>query len=358
MEDVLESDRLLEFPHPRETSAFVGNAAAEQKLLRSFLSGKMHHAWIIAGPRGIGKATLAYRFARFVLRHADPAAIAASADGLAVDPDDPVFRRIAAGAHPDLFVARRAYDPKTKRLKRDVSADTVRQVSHFFGHTSGAGGWRVCIVDAADDMNRSAANALLKVLEEPPARCLFLLVTHNPLRLVPTVRSRCIRITLQPLLEREFKALVDRHMQGRTSVSDADFPELTTLCQGSPGQALAVLSGDAWKTFGRFRDLIQSTRKPAGPAMLDFAETLGARGAEEGYSTFCRLMLDWLASRVRKAAERSPADRRDAEAMAGAWQHIAHSIDRANALNLDRKQTILQTLQLIEDTGAQSILRG
>jgi DNA polymerase-3 subunit delta' len=353
MDEFPESDRLLEFPAPREQSAFVGNVDAEQKLLRAYLGGKMHHAWILGGPRGIGKATLAYRFARFVLCNGQAGQISPTPKDLSVDPEDPVFRRIAVASHADLFVARREYDRKSKRLRRDISADTVRQISRFFGRTSGEGGWRVCIVDAADDMNRTAANALLKILEEPPNRSLFLLVCHAPLRLLPTVRSRCVRLDLQPLPSEDLHSLLCRQLDPEQVPSGKDFDQLYAMCQGSAGQALTMLSGNGWSIYKRLNALLQRSSRNNRTALHEFAESIAARGADDDYRAFCTMVLDWTAKSARdNAILRGNEDgaHRDPGALATAWQKIAHSIDRANALNLDRKQTVLQTLRLLDDT--------
>src|SRR5262245_31361465 len=161
--------------HPRRRIDLRGHRAAEALLLRQYASGRMHHGWLFVGPRGIGKATLAYRLARFVLTHADPAS-AGESTNLYVPPDSPVAHRIAARGHADLFTLERAYDAKSERLKTEIAVDDVRRASGLFARTAGEGGWRICIVDAADDLNTESANALLKILEEPPAQSLFIMV--------------------------------------------------------------------------------------------------------------------------------------------------------------------------------------
>jgi DNA polymerase III subunit delta' len=181
----------VETPPPRETTALFGHAEAERTLLDAYRGGRIHHAWLIGGPAGIGKATLAYRMARFVLAHADPTAPAVrAASSLAVDPGHPVARRVAVQAQGDLLVLERtASDSGT--LRTVITVDQVRRTVGFFGSTAGEGGWRVCLVDTADELQYpSASNALLKVLEEPPLRSLFLLVSPRPGRLLATIRSR------------------------------------------------------------------------------------------------------------------------------------------------------------------------
>ena len=188
-------------PHPRETTVLFGHAEPEQVLLEAYRSGRIPHAWLIGGPNGIGKATLAYRMARFVLANPDPTAPAVrKATSLTLPNDDRTVRRIAAQGHPDLLVLERVVNEKTGKLYTVIRVDDVRRTVPFFGSTAGEGGWRVAIVDTADELQYpQAANALLKILEEPPRNALLLLISHAPARLLPTIRSRCRRLSLRPL---------------------------------------------------------------------------------------------------------------------------------------------------------------
>jgi DNA polymerase III gamma/tau subunit len=186
-------------PHPRQTHGLFGHTAAETTLLNAYRSGRIPHAFLIVGPKGIGKATLAYRMARFVMAHPDPAAPEVqAAASLAVDENDPAARRIAAQGQPDLLVIERVVNDKGV-LHKLIRVEDVRETVPFFGSTAREGGWRIAIVDAVDELNASGANALLKVLEEPPERALLLLVSHSASRVLPTIRSRCRILTLRPL---------------------------------------------------------------------------------------------------------------------------------------------------------------
>src|SRR5262249_14973430 len=191
-------------PHPRETTAWFGHAEAERALLEAFRGGRIPHGWLIGGPSGIGKATLAYRMARFVLANPDPAARAVqAARSLAVPSDHPAARRVAAQSHTDLLVLERTPGP-TGALRTVITVDKVRRTVRFCGATAGGGGWRICVGATADGLQApQAANALLKVLEEPPARALFLIASHAPGRLLATIRSRCRRLMLRPLDEED-----------------------------------------------------------------------------------------------------------------------------------------------------------
>jgi len=364
MDELPESDRLPGCPHPREQMDLFGHNAAEQRLLQAYLSGKAHHAWIIGGTRGIGKATLAYRFARFVLKHPDPAEPAcAGAKSLHVDPSDPVFRRVASEGHADLFVARRNYNSRTKRLQSEISAETMRDATHFFGRTAGEGGWRICIVDAADDMNRFSANALLKILEEPPPRALFLLVAHAPGRLLATIRSRCLHLGLGGLDPKHLSAVVERLSPPREL---PPLDELAWLSRGSPGRALALVREKGWDTFQEFSALIAQSSASDPRRRIAFAERLGARGAEEQFFLFFEILSDWLSAQIRQRATSPEASQtitgsqwalramppHSLGTWSEAWQQISHSLARTNALNLDRKHTVLQAIRTIEQTAA------
>src|SRR5215470_5545981 len=186
-------------PPPRANADFIGHALAEQALLRAWQSNRLHHAWLMTGPRGVGKATLAFRFVRHVLSGDERGLFADASDTLAVPPTAPIFRQVASGGHPDLLTIERGYDEKRDRYRTEIVVDDVRELGGFLHLKAAAGGWRVVVIDSVDDLNRNAANALLKILEEPPAQALLLLVSHAPGRLLPTIRSRCRRLTLGPL---------------------------------------------------------------------------------------------------------------------------------------------------------------
>ncbi len=190
-----ESDRVHGFPIPGKRNCCWARKRPSALAAAALRGGRPPHAWLITGPPGIGKATLAYRMARYLLRHG---ATAEGAADLAVPRDDAVARQVEARAHPGLLVLKRGLNPRTGKPQTELPVDEIRRLAGFFGMTSGAGGWRVAIVDPADDMNENAANALLKQLEEPPQNAMLLLLSHRPGRLLPTIRSRCRRLELRP----------------------------------------------------------------------------------------------------------------------------------------------------------------
>src|SRR5579872_1320773 len=229
--------------HPRSTMLLFGHAAAEQALLAAYRSGRVPHAFLLSGPKGIGKATLAYRMARFVLAHPDPsAAEVGAATSLAVDANHPVARRVAAQAQGDLLVLERTVNERGV-LRQQIAVDDVRRTVSFFGSTAGEGGWRVAIVDAVDELNASGANALLKILEEPPQRALLLLVSHSAARVPATLRSRCCVVRLRPLSQGEVAAAVAGATGG--TANDAQVQAAAAAAEGSVARALALLDEDA-----------------------------------------------------------------------------------------------------------------
>ena len=203
-DDLPEADALAGAPHPRHIYSLVGHARAEAEMLSAYREGRLAHAWLIGGREGIGKATLAWRFARFVLANPDPAAKAVrEAHNLHVEPTHQAARLLAGLAHPDFALIRREWQGATKRLASEISVEGVRQGLQVFQLSAAFGGWRTAIVDAAEDLNRNSANALLKMVEEPPQRSLILIVSHRPGQILPTIRSRCRRLRLDPLSEDE-----------------------------------------------------------------------------------------------------------------------------------------------------------
>ncbi len=329
---------------PAANPWLIGHVRAERRILEALQSGRMHHAWLISGPSGIGKATLAYRFARFMLAHPD--AVPEDVDSLHVEEDHPVFRMIAAGSHPDLVTCRRMPDPRTGRLRAVIGVDEARAVSRFLTHTAAEGGWRIAVVDVADDMNAAAANAILKILEEPPARCLFLLVSHSPGGLLPTIRSRCIHLPLRPLSVaqvREALALV----RGADGQEMAELEMAATLSGGSPGRALALAGSRAAELFTRFRDAASA---PSGPldrsVVLPVTEAFAGARNRDGFRLFVDLLLEWMHGNAVELARAGHA--REARLWADLAGEARSLVERGEALNLDRRQILSGLIGRIE----------
>lgn len=367
-DDIPESDRIEGAPHPREVATLIGQDAAEARFLEAYTSDRMHHGWLITGPRGVGKATLAWRIARFLLATPpdDGGMFAAPPpDTLDISPDHPVARRIMALSEPGLFLLRRPWDDKAKRLKGDITVDEVRKLKGFFALSASDGGRRVVIVDVADEMNTSAANALLKLLEEPPAGAVLLLISHQPSRLLPTIRSRCRELRLGPL---EPEALA-RVMEGlEETPSPEDTLRLNELAAGSAGEALRLthlgglsLYAELVAIFGH-RDIDR-------PRALKLAESAVGKANADRFELILRLVDLFLARLARHgagfvpAAEAAPGEAaclarlsphpHAARAWASLQQELSRRAGHGRAVNLDPAALILDMIFRINDTAAR-----
>ncbi|GBD49419.1 DNA polymerase III subunit delta' [Methylopila sp. Yamaguchi] len=335
-----ESDRREGCPHPRETEGLVGHRAAEHELAAAYGSNRMHHAWLVSGPEGIGKATLAYRLARFVLAHPDPAE-AAGAASLAVSMDHPAARWVARLSHPDLLVLRRGWNADRKAFYGDIRVDDVRRATGFFGSTAGEGGWRVAIVDTADDMNGAAANALLKVLEEPPPRAIFVLLSAAPRGLPAPVRSRCRALPLAPLASSEVRAVLGRLSEIAEEHDDDALDTAAALSEGSVAHALSLLASDGASLHRVVSSLLDRLPDVDVKASHALAEDLAKRGAEQRFGLFVSLVGDWLHARVRAGAAAGEAR---LARFAEVWEKTARAARDTETFNLDRRPFVLETL--------------
>jgi DNA polymerase-3 subunit delta' len=357
----LEADRLADFPHPRETVVLCGHATREAELRAAFDSGRMHHAWLLTGPEGVGKATLAYRLARYAL--ATPAERArAPAGTLDIGTETGAARRILAQAEPGLLVIRRQTDGK--KLAGQIRVDDVRRLRSFLSLTAADGGWRVVIVDPADDLNANAANALLKSLEEPPSRCIFVLVSSAPGRLIPTIRSRCRTLELAPLGRQDLLSAIEAATAGRDDdlLAGIDLDRLEVIGKGSVGGTLQLLGAGGAKLYERIVGLLESLPDLDNAKVHTLSDELSGAAAEELFETFFVLLIDLLARLVRCAAEGGgalPAEvalaqrliRPDALARwAELWETIVSEKAVAAALNLDRKNFVMATFLRMRDT--------
>lgn len=326
---------------PRENPEILGHEWAEQRFLDAWNSGRLPHAWLITGPRGIGKATFAFRITRFVLAGgAGEAGLFGemTPESLAVAPDDPVFRRIASGGHADLMTLERSVNPDTKKLRSVIVVKDVRDAGAFLSLTPAEGGWRVLVVDCADELNVNAANALLKMLEEPPDRALILLVSHAPGRLLATIRSRCCRMALRPLADETVAALLSRY---RPDLPEPDARVLTGLAEGSIGRALALAEEGGLEMYRDLTALLDRLPDMDATAAHSFGDRIARRGAEEAFRTATELLSWWVAGTVRSRAAAAPARTGSLDRWLEVWDKINRLTLQSDALNLDRKQVIL-----------------
>lgn len=323
---------------PRERYDLFGHEAAEQAFAKAWQSGRLHHAWMITGPRGVGKASFAWRAARRVLG----AAPMEEGGPLGSSPQDPVCKLLEAQANPDLLLLRRPWDDKRKRWRAEITVEEARRAPHFFEMSSGAkGGWRVCIVDSADEMNTNAANALLKTLEEPPKRGVLFLVTHTPGRLPATIRSRCRRLDLRaPSVEATAEWLA-----GISDAGAGDALAASRLAAGAPGRALSLhVSGGV----GLARDveaIVEKGRSACEPEMRRLADRVSTKAGEDLRGLF----YEALAGALRNQARRRAANGEDVTAWLTAWRELGSLVRDAEALYLDPKQSALAALSLARD---------
>jgi DNA polymerase-3 subunit delta' len=333
----------VEPPHPRETTAFFGHAAAERALLDAYRGGRIPHAWLIGGPPGIGKATLAYRMARFVHVHPDPAAPAVqAAASLAIDPEHPAVRRIAARAHGGLLVLERT-EGESGALRTVITVDEVRRTIGFFGRTAGEGGWRICIVDSADELQYpQGSNALLKILEEPPRRALLLLASHAPGRLLPTIRSRCRQLALRPLASEDIARAAAAAL-GR-SADEEEVAEAAAAADGSVGRAVQLLSADALKVRERVTELLAALPSVDAMALHALGDALG-RADPQGFAAFVDTVRDWLTARLGRGSG-EPA--RLAQ-VAEVWEKLNGAAREVEVFNLDRKPMVFAVFGLLAE---------
>ena len=348
-----------DWPPPWRTDRLVGHEAAERTMLAAQQSGRLHNAWLLAGPRGIGKATLAWRFARFLLCGQQQGGLfgGGAPESLEVAADAPGRALVDARSHPDLFHLRRTLNADTGRIRAEIAVDDVRDLGAFMHMTPAMGQWRVAIVDSADEMNRNSANAVLKILEEPPPNAVLLIVTHAPGRLPPTIRSRCRRLALQPLGEEALRRLLEQHAP---TLKEQERLALARLSDGSIGRALDLATSGSLELYGEMVGLLATLPDLDMPRLHGFAERFAKRGEEANaaWRSLNYLFDGWFKALARSAAtgeEGAPivaaeqglqARLRAAASLDRwmvAWEKIAHLLSRSDAVNLDRKQTVLSS---------------
>lgn len=370
-ETLPEPDRVEGAPHPRETADLIGQSKAEADFLQAYNSQRLHHAWLVTGPRGVGKATLAWKLARFLL--AEPADDGASMFGdvanptsLAVSGEHPVARRLLALSEPRLFLLRRAWDEKAKKLKTVITVDEARKLRNFFALSAADGGRRVVIVDTADEMNPNAANALLKLLEEPPERTTMFLVSHQPSRLLPTIRSRCRELRCHPLTPGDMA----------TALTNAGAPPannptaLAALAAGSVGEALRLTNLGGLEMYQEIITLFTTLPRLDRVRALRLGESVVGKGKEPRYDLLLGLIDLFLARVARTGASGAPVvEAANGEAallsrlapsqFAGReWAALQQSLGararHGKAVNLDPAALILDMVLKIDATAAKA----
>jgi DNA polymerase-3 subunit delta' len=326
-------------PAPRESQVLIGHSGAETAILEAMRSARLHHAWLITGPEGVGKATLAYRFARRLL--------AGGNTTLDMNGDDRVFRRVAAATHADLLTVEREWDEKKKRMKKSIAADTARGIPPFLHLTAAEGGWRVVIVDGAEDLNPQSANALLKVLEEPPPRAVLILVCSAPGRLLPTIRSRCRHLVLAPLADADMMLFLQ---QTHPELSPEEQAKLAAIADGSPGRAETLAEEGGLKLADMAGEVLQAG---AGISLIRAYQISDSLRDQAPFETFMGLLHRGIAGAV-SAYLRGTADAQQTKLVESrgpyAWaetaQLLAQIAFETEKSNMDRRQALIAGLAL------------
>ena len=371
MSDLPEPDRIEGAPHPRETTRLFGHGVAEAAVLDAFTSGRQHHAWMLQGPRGTGKATFAYHFARFLIAtppagKADMFGDTAAPSTLHIDPEHPVARRMAAGSESGLFVLRRAVDEKDKsKLKTVITVDEARRLKEFLTMSAADGTPRVVIIDAADEMNVQTANAILKLLEEPPANTTLLLICHQPSRLLPTIRSRCRTLSFDRLSAEDMtQALAQADV-----ALPANMDHLNALADGSVGEALRLLNLGGLDTYARLVELLQNAPGLDRAKLSKLGDGMIGRAKAPQFDLFLN-QIDTLLSRIARTGiagapsveaahnegallQRLSPNQAAAKAWAALHQDIGARLRHGKAVNLDPAVLVVDTGLKIDQEAAK-----
>lgn len=356
----LEPERLDGAPHPRDTRTLIGQDAAAAAFLDAFNTGRLHHAWLLTGPRGVGKATLAWQIARFLLATPTPddggMFTPAAPTSLQISPEHPVAQRMASGGEGRVRNVTRSVNPDTKRLRTQIVADDIRRLNSFFQLSATDGGYRVVIIDDADLMNPTAANALLKMLEEPPARAVLLLISHQPSGLLPTIRSRCRTLPLRTL-----DAAQIAQAMAQAGVSGGEVDALTALSGGSVGGAMRLSLMEGTKLYAELIGLMQTLPQMDRSRALRLADAAATRGAEAKRDLLFTLIELLLARLARTGACGMPPSPQADPAEADVLQRLSPTPDQGRiwadlaaestarirhglSVNLDPAALVLDTL--------------
>ena len=311
-------------------AVIFGQDRAVMRFVEAKGSGSFHHAWLLAGPRGVGKARFAREAATRVL--AEAAGPAPGGAGLETPVDHPMARLVEANSHPDFRWIERELNDKGDALKRNISAKQVRKLGELFGSTPSMSPWRVVVIDSADDLEREGANALLKMLEEPPPNCLFLLVAHAPGRLLPTIRSRCSRLDFHALDDEAMTSVIERALPGAGS---AEVARLVALGDGSAGRAMGYAALDLGPVEA---DALAILREgdPTNARRSKLAQGMGGKAGAERYAAFLQLIPSLIAREARTLD--GPRRLRALDAYASARETAAV----AQRLSLDPAATVFQ----------------
>ena len=359
---------------PRTTFELFGHEEAEQLFLNPYNAGKLHHAWMITGPRGVGKATLGYKIARFLLNNPpiDEATPGLFGDviekeifqSLDTDPLSRPNQLVSAGSHPDLMVIEKSEDPKTGKMRGKIVIDEVRKLNGFYQKTSADGGWRIALIDTADDMNRNAANGILKILEEPPKNSILILLVNAPGKLLPTIKSRCRMLRLSPLVNETVRKILQKDfpMLDKTEI---DF--YASLSDGSPGYAVSLVEHKGIELYTMMLNLLSSLPALDVPLCHAFADSMTSQKSGNRFQLFGDLLTRFINRMIRHVSfiqtqhklRIAPALDGEFQLMerlgaiipldqwAELWEKISQKLAQVDHLNMDKKHTVIDIFTMI-----------
>lgn len=351
-EEIVEIDEVT----PRSNTELYGHSEIEERFLKEFNSGRLPHAIALTGARGIGKATLAYRIAKFLLSRTEVTGDA-QAENLYVPPTNPAYKRILSSGHADLLVIEREYDEKKDRYKSEISVDAVRQIHPFLSKTAAEGGWRVVIIDGAEALNRSSQNAILKVLEEAPKNTMIILTTCQPGRFLPTIKSRCRMINMSPLSGDIMNTLIDTHLH---DIGNDEKQALIQMSNGSIGSAIEFHNHDGINLYNEIMGIISKLPELDLVEAHKLAEKLAKPNAESMYNMTFNILLKFCETIVRNSARgiSEASDLQNAyprDHFLNAWDNISKIRNQIDWYNLDKKQGIMRSFMAIQDYNYKEI---
>lgn len=327
---------------PAENTKLFGHKESEDFLSAAFKSGKIHHAILLEGEQGIGKATFAFRFANHILNN--PETDQAPDHISDPDPESAVFRQVAGGASHNLMHIKCEVDAKTGKQKSSISVDDIRRTGKFFAQTSGSNNWRIAIIDTADDLNRSAANAILKILEEPPKRALFLVLSNSPGRLLPTIRSRCLSLRLKSLSDQDLVSALN-HLDVLNGLDEASVGQLLKLSEGSVSRALTILNYGGAELIGHFNEVIAQDGPADRKTLHKLAESLAKKDQETSYHFLVDHMITHTMEQAKSMANAGQIGK--ASELAELSEKLRNHKTESDTYNLDRKQTLLTLFSMM-----------
>ena len=305
IDEAPESDKSEGCPHPRKTVNLFGHQKAQTEILNALKSKKIHHAWLVCGPKGIGKATLAWKMARTLLTMASSAV---NSDGinsitnLNVAIDNPIYKKTLALTEPKLHLLRRNWDPKTEKFRQSITIEDIRALKGFFHLSSTDDGRRIVIIDSADDLQPAGANALLKILEEPPVKTTILIISHNPSRLLPTIKSRCRMLNLKPLDSKDLQKGIDQALGTNNKINN----NISELANGSIGNAMHLLNNRGLEIYESLCKLFNSLPNLDRPKAIELASELTKKKSDQNFEILISMLNVFINRLALTGAGASP----------------------------------------------------